>query len=133
MTGITSSTDALPDPAVTHESRVFFLDAEGGVQPIDHDRYVALGRGEASVHEFASRRFVLVDWYLRLIDGRPDAVVNETCSWVVFDSQGSLDLHAAHSITAEASPDEAQWAQIRALVFDEPRATDPPHGSHTIG
>ncbi len=44
MTGITASTNALPDPAVTHESRVFLLDVEGGVRPIDHERYVALAR-----------------------------------------------------------------------------------------
>lgn len=121
VTGTASNSATCPaEPAITRESRVFLLGDDGRVWPIDHDRYVALGRGEASVHEFASRRFVLVDWYLRLVDGRPDAVVHETCSWVVFDSRGSLDPHTARSIAAEASPDEAQWVQIRALVFDEP-------------
>lgn len=109
-----------PEPAITHESRVFLLGDDGRVRPIDHERYVALGRGEARVHEFDSRRFVLVDWYLGLVDGRPDAIVNETCSWVIFDSQGSLDMHAARSIAAEASTNEAQWAQISALVFNKP-------------
>ncbi|MBA3624047.1 MAG: hypothetical protein H0W48_06290, partial [Methylibium sp.] len=51
--------------------------------------------------------------------GRPQAIVNETCSWLVFDARGLLDLHAAHAIDAEAAPTEAQWAQVRALVFGD--------------
>ncbi|MDQ6679441.1 MAG: hypothetical protein M3Y67_00555 [Pseudomonadota bacterium] len=108
---------AQPEVAVSHESRVFFLDAEGGVRPIDHDRYVALARGEAAVHELAGRRLILVDWYVRLLGGRPEAVVNETCSWIVFDACGSLDLHSARAIDDKAAPSEAQWAQVRTFVF----------------
>ena len=99
-----------------HESRVFLLD-DNEVQPLPHDRYVALARGEVAAAEFANRRFILVDWYLRLACGQPKAIVNETCSWLVFDAQGSLDLHAAHAIDAVAAPTEAQWAQVRALAF----------------
>ena len=72
-----------------------------------------------SAAEFAGHRFILVDWYLRLACGQPEAVVNETCSWLVFDAQGLLDLHAAHSIDAEPAPAEDQWAQVRALVFGD--------------
>ena len=100
-----------------HESRLFLLD-DNEVQPLNHDRYVALARGEVAAAEFANRRFILVDWYLRLACGQPEAIVNETCSWLVFDAQGSLDLHAAHAIDAVAAPTETQWAQVRALVFD---------------
>ncbi|MEO5660721.1 MAG: hypothetical protein ABIQ90_13145, partial [Polaromonas sp.] len=103
---------------VPHESRLFLLD-ENEVQPLAHDRYVALARGETTAGEFADRRFILVDWYLRLDCGQPEAVVNETCSWLAFDAQGSLDLHAAHAIDAEATPTEAQWAQVRTLVFED--------------
>lgn len=117
MPGIAAGADAPPDPAVTHESRVFLLDAEGGVRPIDHDRYVALARGETAAHEFAGRRLILVDWYVRLVAGQPEAVVGETCSWVVFDVRGSLDPHAAHGITGRAAPSEAQWLQVRFIVF----------------
>jgi hypothetical protein len=102
-----------------HESRLFLLN-ENGVLPLDRERYVALGRGEATAAEFAGQRFLLVDWYLRLSCGQPEAVVNETCNWLVFDTQGSLDVHAAHAIDAETAPTEAQWAHIRALVFGEP-------------
>ncbi|CAN5604007.1 hypothetical protein BH11PSE7_BH11PSE7_17660 [soil metagenome] len=95
-------------------------------------------RGEAAAAEFAGRSFVLVDWYLRLACGKPDAVVNETCSWLVFDAHGLLDPHAAHAIDAAAMPTDAQWARVRALVFgnartvsennetDEPTATTEP-------
>ena len=99
-----------------HESRLFLLD-DNEVQPLPRDRYVALARGEAAAAEFAKRRFILVDWYLRLACGQPEAIVSETCSWLVFDAQGSLDLHAAHAIDAVAAPTEAQWAQVRALAF----------------
>ena len=103
---------------VPHESRLFLLD-ENEVQPLAHDRYVALARGEATASEFADHRFILVDWYLRLDCGQPEAVVNETCSWLVFDAQGLLDARAAHAIDAEAAPTEAQWAQVRTLVFGD--------------
>ena len=101
-----------------HESRLFLVD-DAAVQELDHERYVALARGEATAGEFAGHRFILVDWYLRLHCGQPEAVVNETCSWLVFDGQGSLDMQAAHVIDAEAVPTEAQWTQVRALVFGD--------------
>ena len=110
------STICVPAP---HESRLFLLDGNE-VQPLAHDRYVTLAHGEAAAAEFANRRFILVDWYLRLVCGQPEAIVSETCSWLVFDAQGLLDLHAAGAIDAEAAPTEAQWAQIRALVFGDP-------------
>ena len=105
-----------------HESRLFLLD-QNEVQPLAHDRYVALARGDAAAAEFADHRFILVDWYLRLASGRPEAIVNETCSWLVFDAQGAIDPRAAHAIDAVAVPTEAQWAKLRALVFGSVRAT----------
>jgi len=105
-----------------HESRLFLLD-DNAVQPLAHDRYVALARGEAAAAELAGRRFILVDWYLRAACGQPEAVVNQSCSWLVFDAQGSLDPHAAHAIDAVAAPTAAQWAKVRALVFDNVRAS----------
>ena len=105
-----------------HQSRVFLI-GDSGVQPLDHDRYVALVRGEATAPEFVGHRFILVDWYLRLACGQPEAIVNETCSWLVFDAQGAVDPHLAHAIDAVAAPTEAQWATLRALVFGNAAAT----------
>ena len=101
-----------------HETRLFLLD-DSGVQRLAQDRYVELARGEAAATELASRRFILVDWYLRMACGQAEAVVNETCSWLVLNAQGLLDPHAAHAIDAEAAPTQDQWAQVRALVFGD--------------
>lgn len=106
-----------PEAAVDHETRLFLLGEGSSVQPLAHDRYVALARNETVLPEFAGRRFILVDWYLRIVGGQAQDVVNETCAWLVFDAQGRLDLHAALAIHAKAAPSEAQWAQVRALVF----------------
>ncbi len=115
-TAHTSENDG-PDPAITHESLVFLMDVNGCVRPIDHERYVALARGETSAPDLAGRRLILVDWYVRFFGGRPDSVVNESCSWVVFDSRGFMDVHGARSIAAAATPNELQWAQVRDLAF----------------
>ncbi|MEP6587913.1 MAG: HAD-IC family P-type ATPase, partial [Polaromonas sp.] len=118
MTALISGTGSPPaDPAMAHQTRLFLLDDNGWVAPLAHERYVALVRHQASESEFAGRSLMLVDWYLRLAGQRPQAVVNETCSWLVFDAAGRLDPHAAHAIEAPARPTEAQWAQIRTRVF----------------
>ena len=101
-----------------HETRLFLLDGSG-VQPLAQDRYVALARGEVAAAELAGRRFILVDWYLRMVCGQAEAVVNETCSWLVLNAQGLLDRQAAHAIDAEAAPTKSQWAQVRTLVFGD--------------
>jgi Ca2+-transporting ATPase len=103
--------------AADHETRLFLLGDGDSVQPLAHARYVALARHQAAAPEFAGLRLMLVDWYLRIVGNQPQDVVNETCSWLVFDAQGRLDLHAALAIDEEAAPSEAQWAQIRAQVF----------------
>ena len=105
------------EPVAAHETRLFLLGDEGRVQPLAHERYVALVRSQATAPEWAGRRFILVDWYVRLAGSRAQAVVNETCSWLVFDAAGRLDLPAALGIAAPALPAQAQWAQIRKLVF----------------
>jgi hypothetical protein len=117
MTTGTSADKGGAGIAADHETRLFVLGDGDGVQPLAHARYVALARHQATAPEWAGLRLMLVDWYLRLAGGQPEAVVNETCSWLVFDAQGRLDLHAALAIDEEAAPSEAQWAQIRAQVF----------------
>ena len=104
-----------------HESRLFMLD-KNEVRPLAHGRYVSLARGESASAEFAGCSFILVDWYLSLDCGQPETIVNETCSWLVFDAQGSIDPHTAHAIDAPTVPTEAQWAKVRALVFGDAHA-----------
>jgi hypothetical protein len=98
------------------KSQVFLL-SDSAVWPLAHDRYVALVRGETTAAEFAGQRLILVDWYQRMECGEPGKVINETCSWLVFDTQGAVDAPAAHAIQAAAAPTEAQWAILRAVAF----------------
>ena len=115
--------------ALNAETRLFLVGEDGHVQPLDHDRYVRLARRETTAPEFAERRFILVDWYLRIAGSQAQDVVNESCSWVVFDAQGRLNLKAAHEIEAPAAPGETQWAQVRSIVFGSPT---PPHKASVL-
>lgn len=99
-----------------HETRLFLLN-EGEVLPLDHERYVALVEGKTPLPEFASRRLRLADWYVRMDDGKPCAVVNETYVWLVFDREGRLDPHAAHAIKDEALVNPGEQVRMRAVVF----------------
>jgi hypothetical protein len=117
MTTTSEGESRHPQAAVDHETRLFLLGEGSSVQPLAHDRYVALVRNEAIVPGFAGRRFILVDWYLRVVGGQAQEVVSETCAWLVFDAQGRLDLHAALAIHEKAAPSQEHWAQVSALVF----------------
>ncbi|MFT6951935.1 MAG: hypothetical protein ACJAUL_003091 [Paraglaciecola sp.] len=105
-----------PESVVQHETRLFLIE-EDTVIPLEYDVYLALVRGKSSAQQFAGRRFMLVDWYLRLVCCQPETVVNETCSWLVFDAEGRLDFNAAHEIDVETAPTEAHWAKLKELVF----------------
>jgi hypothetical protein len=104
------------ESVVQHETRLFLIE-EGTVKPLDHDFYLALVRGKSTAPEFAGRRFILVDWYLRHVCCQPETVVNETCSWLVVDAEGRLDFNAAHEIDVETVLTEAHRAQLNDLVF----------------
>ena len=102
-----------PQPA--HASYVFLLDDEGGVHALPHAVYVALARHGACSPDFAGQRLRLADWYVRLHDGAPAAIVNETYALARFDAQGRLAL--------EAAPGDAGWptfeerARMEAMLF----------------
>ena len=112
-----------PESIVQHETRLFLIE-EDIVKPLEHDYYLALVRGKSTAPEFAGRRFMLVDWYLRLVCCQPETVVNENCSWLVFDAQGRLDFNAAHEIDVETLPTEAHWQQLKELVFGAVAVSD---------
>ena len=52
---------------------------------------MALARGQASAPPLAGQTLRLADWYVRLKEGAPDTVVNETYSLVRFDALGRVD------------------------------------------
>lgn len=109
--------DALPAGRAHHASYVFLLDEAGKVHPLPHALFVALARGAASVPEFAGRTLRLAEWYVRLRDGEPEAVVNEQYIYVTFDGQGRLDWHATPAADAEALPSAAERARLAGLLF----------------
>jgi len=98
-----------------HETRLFLL-GESGIEPLVHDRYLALLRGAAAPAQ-ANRGMRLADWYLRTEQGIPQAVIRESYQWFVFDGQGRLDLHAAHEIVEAPLPSDAERLKIHALIF----------------
>ena len=70
--------------------------------------YVALAGGQASAEALAGQTLRLADWYVRLKNGEPDTVVNETYSLVRFDAQGRVDwAHSPVTPAAHPQPDLA--------------------------
>ena len=99
-----------------YQSYQFFL-TDAGVLPIRHDCYVDLVTGKAIASEFAGQRLRLADWYVRMHDGAPQEVVNETYTWLVLDEFGRADLHAARAIEASPLPSPAEHDEIRRRLF----------------
>ena len=115
-----------------HASYVFLLDEGSGVHPVPHALYVALARGDATSEAMAGQTLRLADWYVRLKDGAPNAVVNETYSLVSFDTRGRVDPTQAPTAaqTPAVALDNAAWPTaaerdlMRELLFG---ATASPH------
>lgn len=76
---------------VSHASYVFLLDQAGGIHPLPHALYVALGRGEATSPTLAGLAFRVADWYVRTPCGEPTEVVSEWYGWGRFDADGKFD------------------------------------------
>lgn len=99
-----------------HASYVFLLDDAGGVHAVPHALYVAFARHEAAAPTLAGQTLRLADWYVRLKDGEPDAVVNETYGVVRIDPEGQVESVAA---PADAGwPTAAERERMRALLFE---------------
>ena len=110
-----------------HASYVFLLDEDSGVHMVPHALSVALARGETSNPGLARQTLRLADWSVRLKDGEPDAVVNESYRRVCFDERGRIDPAAtkvashptagATVLDAAAWPTDDEREQMRALLF----------------
>jgi hypothetical protein len=122
--------DAACGTETTHASYVFLLDEADGVHPIPHSLYVALARGQAEAPALAGRTLRLVDWYVRLQDGKPGSVVNETCYLAHFNAQGKVDWPASpsshpHRLNEVAVAEDAAWptaaerAEMQSILFGE--------------
>ena len=105
---------------------MFLLDEGSNVHPVPHALYVALVRGQASAPSLAGQTLRLADWYVRLKNGEPDTVVNETYSVVRFDVQGSVDrseMPAAPVVQDADWPTLAERERMHALLFGEPASS----------
>ncbi|BEP39079.1 hypothetical protein GmRootV59_60780 (plasmid) [Variovorax sp. V59] len=113
---VDASGRALRQSGGEHASYVFLLDEAGGVHAVPHALYVALARREAAAPAWAGRNLRLADWYVRLKDGEPDAIVNETYGLAHVDAQGRLGSVAA--------PADAGWPTVKerermhAMLFE---------------
>ena len=98
-----------------HASYVFLLDDAGAVHAVPHALYVALARREATAPMLAGQTLRMADWYVRLKDGEPDAVVNETYGVVRVDAQGRVESVAAPADAGWPTPEERE--RMHALLF----------------
>ena len=123
-----------------HASYVFLLDEGSGVHPVPHALYVALARGEATLDAMAGQTLRLADWYVRLKDGAPNTVVNETYSMLRFDALGRVDPAPAPT-TAQTSaaalentawPSVAERRRMTELLFGEARSPDSPCAAFAV-
>ena len=122
---------------IEHASYVFLLDEGSEVHPIPHALYVALARGEATATALAGQTLRLADWYVRLREGAPDTIANETYSMIRFDTQGRVDRTTSpefhsHRPDVRTAPEESGWptsverARMRELLFGGTGGTDSP-------
>lgn len=111
-----------------YASYVFLLDADQGVHPVPHALYVALARGQAVAETLAGQTLRLADWYVRMKNGAPDTVVNETYTEIRFNQEGRVDWTSTPSTTLGSAapgfvPQDANWPSIaeresmQALLF----------------
>ncbi len=116
-----------------HASYVFLLDEAGGVHAVPHGLYVALASAQAVAPELAGKTLRLADWYVRLKDGEPESVINETYNLVRFDAQGKVDWAGTpaphpHRPDAIAVAEDVAWPsilereQMQLLLFGGPAA-----------
>jgi len=106
---------AMPHGGGEHASYIFLLDDAGAVHPVPHALYVALARHEAVAFTLANQTFRLVDWYVRLKDGEPASIVNETYGICQVDTQGRVEVL---KVPADAGwPTATERERMNALLF----------------
>lgn len=111
------STHALRHEDGEHASYIFLLDEGGAVHPLPHALYVALARQEALAPSLEGQTLRLADWYVRLKDGEPETVVNETYGVYQIDTQGRVNVVKA---PADAGwPTVTERERMRNLLFAE--------------
>jgi hypothetical protein len=132
------------DADVAYASYVFLLD-DDDVHAIPHALYVALATGQASAAALAGQTLRLADWYVRLKDGEPDAVVNETYDLLRLDAQGRVEgshvhvTQASQTHTAAATvsgseiwPTDTERERMQALLWGGDTDGDDPCAASVV-
>lgn len=100
-----------------YASYVFVLDGENGVHPVPRALYVAPARGQALAETLAGQTLRLADWYVRMSNGAPDTVVNETYTQIRFNQEGRVDWTSTpwtRLIRADlaSAPQDSNWPSV---------------------
>lgn len=112
---VDASAHALRHEDGEHASYIFLLDVDGVVHPLPHALYIALARQEALAPSLEGQTLRLADWYVRLKDGEPETVVNETYGVYQIDAQGRVNVVKT---PADAGwPTVAERERMRNLLF----------------
>ncbi|HJW26676.1 MAG TPA: hypothetical protein VJ576_17395 [Rhodocyclaceae bacterium] len=83
---------------------IFFLPDSGKLEPVPQDEYVRPVRGERPMATYAGRRIRVADWYVKVSEGAPTEVENETYTFLEFDQEGRVALHGLPGDEACAWP-----------------------------
>ena len=117
---VDASGRVLRHAAGDHASYVFLLDEAGGVHAVPHALYVALARREAAAPAWAGQKLRLADWYVRLKDGEPDVIVNETYGLAHVDAHGHIESVGAPADAGWPTVEERE--RMHAMLFEAAEA-----------
>jgi small redox-active disulfide protein 2 len=87
--------DVRAAPGAEHASHVFLLGEDGEIEPLPHRLYVSLACGQTSAPALAGRSLRVADLYVRMKDGEPESIVNESYRVLHFDCLGRANTVAA--------------------------------------
>lgn len=69
---------------------IFFLPPTSTIRQLDQHDYARLVRGESTDLQYAGQTVRVADWYVKVGNGLPVAIENETYSLLSFDSSGRV-------------------------------------------
>lgn len=119
---VDASGHALRDEQGGHASYIFLLGDDGTVHPLPHALYVALARKGALAPSLAGQTLRLADWYVRLKEGEPQHLVNETYGLYRVDAQGQVEMLQAPADVGWPTPAERE--RMLAMIFRSPQQPD---------
>lgn len=102
---------------IGHKSLIFFLLADGEIQPVPQRDYASLLRGALRLPERANEAIRVADWYAETREDRPAKVVNETYSVLQLDASGAIDWSRCR---VGRGRNHALYEALRSSRYDYP-------------